>query len=99
MMTQPEPMHDPKTGLTNWMDPLNKIIWRKAIKDKQTRVKIRDGREFVLKYEMVYDKIEQKKVEKVWISPAPGKTQYEFAPCGWFTVQKFIKGSGVYEES
>ena len=80
---------------TDWMDPLNKLIWRKAIKDRETRVKIRDGHEFVLFYEKHLDKIEGKLVEKVWISPADAN---QFAPCGWFSVQKFVTATGAYSE-
>jgi len=83
------------TEKSDWMDPLNKLIWRKAIKDKQTRVRTRDGREFVLDYRMLYDRIEQKKIEKVWIHPAGANS---FAPCGWFDVQKFVKATGAYSE-
>jgi len=78
---------------TNWMNPLNKILFKAAIKGKQDRVKIRDGREFVLQYRQIYDKIEQKKIEKVWIKPAQ---KNQFAPCGWFSVQKFLRDTGAY---
>ena len=79
--------------LGNWLDPLNRIIWRAAIKDRKTEMTLRDRRVFKLKYVWLtpfgdQDKKARKiKVEYVWVCPRDG-----FVPCGWFQVEKFLKG-------
>ena len=60
----------------DWMSPLNKIIWLKAFRAKQTEVTIRDGRRFRLDYDRIPG--------KVWVS-FDGAA---FHPCGWFDLKK-----------
>lgn len=87
----PKPKHDPTRRERNpegvkatesWMSPLNRIIWHKAFKQKTSKVKIRDGREFVCKY---FTKVAKSgdKVEMVKVDPAPGSAN-SFVPCGEF---------------
>jgi len=88
------------TTKTDWMDPLNAIIWKSAIRAKKTHVTIRDGREFILRYEKLYDRLDKKDVEKVWISPSRDGINHgnRFSPCGWFDVQGFLAKGGAAEK-
>ena len=42
----PNPKHE------DWMTPLNKIIWMRAFKAKATEVTLRDGRKFIINYDV-----------------------------------------------
>jgi hypothetical protein len=77
-----------------WMDPLNMIVWRKAIKARETRVTTRDGREYNLEYRKRVSHIDGKKYDVVFINPAgDSKIRHysSFVPCGWFPLTRFDK--------
>lgn len=67
-----------------WMNPLNKLIWIKAFKAKQTLVKLPGGAEFKCDYKL--------KPGLVWVSPANGK---DLTPCGWFDLEVVTKKSWI----
>jgi hypothetical protein len=82
---------------SNWMNPLNKLIWIKAFKDKQELVKLPGGMQFKCDYRL--------KPGLVWVKPSDGRT---LVPCGWFDLNivtkeswiesdKFVKRTGVPE--
>lgn len=66
----------------SWMSPLSKLQWMKAIKARQTEVKI-DGRTFTLEY----DRPEK---GKVWI-----QAKHDFAPCGVYDIKKVLSGDWI----
>lgn len=59
-----------------WMNPLNKLIWRKAFKARATSVTINDGRKFTLDY--------TKRKGFVLVKPADGA----LVPMGWFDLKR-----------
>ena len=69
------------SGQNRWMNPLNKIKWRKAILAKKTRFTLDDGREFTLDYKRVPG--------KVLIKPVKG-----LVPMGWFDLERIERGDG-----
>jgi len=76
------------------MDPLNRLIFKKALKERAERVTIRDGREFALEYRTIRDRLENKPELSVWIHPASdSKVRHPSwcSPCGWFNVRKFMR--------
>lgn len=65
----------------NWMSPLNKLIWIKAFRKKQTSVTLRDGRRFELDFERTPG--------KVLIYPAVTATGHDtIVPRGWFDLDR-----------
>lgn len=68
---------------SEWLDPLNRMIWQRAFRLKLTETTLRDGRKFTIKYVDGKDR-EGKPIVKAWIRPVAGQG---FAPCGWFVVK------------
>ena len=77
----------------SWMSPLNKIIWMKAFKTRQTHVTIRDGRKFVIDY----DRPKLKARNWCFVNPDPEYTG-EFVPCGEFDLDKVTDPLWVSED-
>lgn len=71
--TTPEP--------TRWLNPLNKIKWRKAIIARQTTFMLDDNRAFTLDYKRVKG--------KVLIRPVKG-----FTPMCWLDVKRVEQQDG-----
>ena len=66
------------------MSPLNRIIWMRASKARKTEVTIRDGRRFLINYDVRPIHFPASNVVRklVHIKPADGK----FAPSGYFNL-------------
>jgi len=60
-------------------------MFKKAAKAKQVEITFRDGSTFTLEYRTFTDRLDNKKLEKVWVKP---KDKNMPAPCGWFTIEK-----------
>jgi len=69
--------------LRTWMNPLNKLKWRAAIKARKTKVTLDDGRSFTLDYD--------RRPGLVLIKPTTG-----YAPMGWFNIDHVLKGDGEW---
>ena len=70
----------------DWMSPLNKVIWMRAFRKKQTEVTLRDGRKFEINYNvrpLVFASTGEK-FDLVHVQPADGT----FAPCGYFRLKE-----------
>jgi len=75
----------------DWKDPLNRIIWQRAFKARATKMTLRDGRVFTIKYVTKppmgdpMAKTRGDKIEYAWV-------QYDsaFVPCGWFEVKEVL---------
>ena len=67
-----------------WMNPLEKIGWRKAIKARQTTHTISDGRKFTLDY--------TRRKGKVLIKPADGS----FVPMCWLDIERVEMEDGEW---
>jgi hypothetical protein len=66
-----------------WMDPLNKIVWHRAIKRRQKSVILEDGRIFHLDYNHKLGKPDEHASKGyVLITPEKG-----FVPRGWLNVE------------
>ena len=77
------------THITDWVDPLNMLLWKKAFSQRAKRVTLRDGREFTIEYSTRVNKIEGKKYDVAYAKPASDskiKHGSLFVPCGWFSV-------------
>jgi hypothetical protein len=66
----------PEVRQGSWMNPLNKVIWRKAFKKRQKEVQLNDGRMFRCNYSL--------RPGLVWIEPIGG----EKVPCGWINLKR-----------
>jgi len=80
----------------DWMSPLNRVIWLKAFRARQTEVTIRDGRKFKLNYDVRPLELpasgETRKL--VHITPADG----QFVPSGYFNLKEVTDPSWVKED-
>jgi hypothetical protein len=65
------------------MGPLNKIVWIKAFRRKQTLVTLPGNMTFNCDYE--------ERPGFVWVSPASN----ELTPCGWFDLDIVTKQSWI----
>ena len=88
-------MTDAAVKQDNWMSPLNKVIWYKAFKARATRVTIRDGRKFILDYDVPDFVIktlgENIKVVHVRMAPMkeqPSWVETNFVPFGFFNLSE-----------
>jgi hypothetical protein len=79
----------------NWMNPLNRLIWIKAFRQRKTRVTIRDGRKFKLDYDVPPFVIktlgEEVEVVHVYMAPMdeqPSWVETCFAPYGFFDLKE-----------
>lgn len=63
-------------------DPMNRIIWQRAIRAKQTTLVTRQGKRFDLDYDKIPD--------KVWFRVTPTGKASPLAPCGWLTIDKVL---------
>jgi hypothetical protein len=72
-------------GTQSWLDPLDRIVLKRAAREKATEITLRDGSQFVIEYRTFKDKLDGKPLEKLFIRP---KERFKFAPCGWFTIAK-----------
>lgn len=66
----------------DWLNPMNKLIWIKAFRAKQTTVAIRDGRKFTVRY------FDRKGVPTIHVKPVDG-----FVPMGYFEYKKVTHNS------
>jgi hypothetical protein len=60
----------------DWLSPLNRIIWLRAFRARQTLVTLRDGRKFTVDYDRIPG--------KAWVDIASS----EVNPCGWFDMER-----------
>jgi hypothetical protein len=103
----PKPHQQPKTAGTiqqiisstalnrgEWLNPLNRLIWQKAWKDKATQVvlqlvppgsKKKKTTVFTCDYKL--------KPGSVWVAPVDN-----FAPCGWFVLDTVLSPLWVSEQ-
>ena len=75
------------SGVQSWIDPLDKITFKRATKAKQAEVIFRNGDVYSLEYRTFVDRLDGKKIRKVFVRP---KGKYTFAPCGWYTIEKIL---------
>lgn len=66
---------------STWMNPLNKIKWRKVMMERRTTHTLDDGRSFILDY--------KRRPGYVLIKPVKG-----FAPMGWFSLERIERQDG-----
>jgi hypothetical protein len=66
-----------------WMNPLNKLKWRKVIIKRMTTCTLDDGRKFTLDYD--------KQPGLVLIKPTTG-----FFPMGWINIKKVEREDGEW---
>lgn len=77
---------------SNWLDPLNKIIWQKAFRERATEMTLRDGRVFTIRYKTMCpfgDSEARRKgvvVDYAWVQPKGTLGP----PCGWFQVKDVL---------
>jgi len=77
---------------SDWKDPLNRIIWHRAFKERATKMTLRDGRVFTIRYERkapMGDPVEKAKgtlIDYAWVQGEGSIT----APCGWFEVKDVV---------
>jgi hypothetical protein len=81
--------------LTDWLDPLNRILIRQAVRSKQKIVTLRDGRVFTIDYDNYRGE------PGFWLAPNRNNdlggtpNPNRFAPCGWFTIKRFMDREAV----
>lgn len=75
-----------KPTTEDWLSPMNKLIWIKAFKAKQTQVTVRDGRKFTIQYK------KRNNVDIVFIRPVVGSV-----PMGFFELRKVTEPSWLEE--
>lgn len=81
----------------DWMSPLNKVIWMRAFRKKETEVTLRDGRKFEINYDvrpLVYPTTGET-FELVHVQPSDGK----FAPSGYFRLKVVTDPDWVKEDN
>lgn len=69
----------------DWLSPMNRIIWIKAFRAKDTEVTLRDGRKFIMDY--------GKKPGVVFV-----KAKDERVPRGSFELEKVTHNSWLTEQ-
>jgi hypothetical protein len=84
----------------DWMSPLNRIIWLVAFRKKQTKVTIRDGREFSCEYgHKLTHKVSGETIDLVKVDPIPAIGQNPFVPCGYFNMKTVTDVAWLSEKS
>jgi len=84
----------PVASRGEWLNPLNRMVWQKAFKSKQTKMTLRNGQKFSIEYDC------NGREGKVWVQIVKGyeKSGFDpFTPCGWFdyeevTDPQWVKG-------
>ena len=68
----------------DWLSPLNRVLWVQAFKARKTKIKLRDGREFKINYDVrpLHYKTTDEKFDLVHVQPMDGK----FVPSGYFRL-------------
>lgn len=66
-----------------WLSPMNKVIWLRAFRERATRVTLRDGRKFKVRYSQEKFPASDPPEEYAWVAPL-----YGYVPCGWFQMSK-----------
>jgi hypothetical protein len=74
----------------NWTDPLNRLIWQKAFRERANSMILRDGKKYTIEYEPGMDR-DGKKITRAWVKIGDGT----IAPCGWFTVETVLRPEWV----
>ena len=75
-----------------WMNPLNRIEWQKAVRAKKDTVTVKmkmPGDKKPHEYEFT---IEYNNQQFIWVHP---KDSRYLAPCGWFSVDKILDSQWV----
>ena len=71
----------------DWLSPMNRMVWMKAFKAKETTVTLRDGRKFIIDYD--------KRPGQIFVKPASGT----YVPRGYFDEKKVTNHLWVLETS
>ena len=68
----------------DWLSPMNKMIWMKAFKAKETKVVLRDGRKFTVDY--------NKRPGEIYV-----KSNHGYVPSGYFDEKKVMHTQWILE--
>jgi hypothetical protein len=78
----------------SWLSPMNRAIWVKAFRNRDKKVKLRNGREFEIRYGIQHRfKASEEVEENAFVKPVKG-----FAPCGYFRMSKVTDEQWITEQ-
>lgn len=72
------------TNHESWLNPLNKMTWQAAIKNRRTKMTLRDGRVFTIEYQTI--PLFGEMQECIWVQE---KDRID-GPCGWFSIKRVL---------
>ena len=78
-----------------WLNPLNRLIWQKTFKAKQTSMTLRNGQKFNISYD------HNGRTGKVWVQIAKGHAKPgfdNFTPCGWFDYDEVCDSTWITKD-
>lgn len=85
----------PTTPRGEWLNPLNRMIWQRAFRAKETSMTLRNGQKFNIKYDY------KGRTGKVWvqIDRASAPQGFDsFTPCGWFDYNEVVDPNWIRSE-
>lgn len=81
----------PAADRGSWMDPLNRLLWKKAFLDRATSITLRKGDSYSIEYSTWAPMLGEdpaKRVEVAWVQPTNSE---HLTPCGWIRIEEFTK--------
>lgn len=83
-----------------WLDPLNKLIWQKAFRERATTMTLRNGKKYKIRYEKRNVRSLDDRLngitEMAWVQLDGWVGN---GPCGWFRVNEVLNPYWISEGS